>query len=220
MWHPFRPAEPGTKTRIEHYRPGTGDDKWVIPELVDQDMYRMSRLCKLVSGYSGDVIDCGAHIGVFTVLMAEGCDRKIHSFEPTKANFALLEKNVERFGERVSCYKRAVALDDGVLRMTELSHNIGNYSSSPTGDGEEVEAISLPAFIESLGSVALIKLDLEGAEAAIINETDPEILRRVGVLVLEEHDVPIDYPRLKSMGFQLAYRPMRSKRHGVFQRRG
>jgi len=204
---------------IEHYRTGTTDDKWVIPELVDQDMYRMRLLSGLLARYEGDCIDCGAHIGVFTALLAEHTDRTIHAFEPTTANSAYLEQNTAKYGDRVRRYKNAVALTPCTLRMTEQEGNEGNFSSSPDGVGEEVEAASLPDFIDGLGSVGLLKLDLEGAEAAILNSISEETLRRVGILVVEEHDQPIRHGRLRRMGFRIAFRPFRARRHMVYVRK-
>ncbi|MHC4939826.1 MAG: FkbM family methyltransferase [Planctomycetota bacterium] len=206
--------------RIEHFRPGTTDDRYVIPELIDKDMYRIRHLADLIEPYPGDLIDGGAQIGVFTCLLAENTDRTIHSFEPTSANFPYLEKNTERFGDRVQRHKQALALHAGTLRMTEQEGNEGNFFSSPDGEGEEVEAISLPDFIRGLGHVALLKLDLEGAEAAILNETEEEDLTRVGVLVIEEHDRPIDHRRLKRIGFSIDFRPGGRKRHAVYVYRG
>jgi FkbM family methyltransferase len=230
---------------IEHFRPGSTDDKYVIPELVTQDMFRMEHLSKLIADYPGDIVDCGAQIGVFTTLVAEHMDRTVHSIEPTTANYAYLEKNTEKYGARVKRYKVAVALEAMTLLMTEDADNKGNFMSSPdlgagdggagdrgagdggagdggdgvgAGDGEQVEAISLPKFIRDLGQVALLKLDLEGAEAAILNGMDEETLRLVGMLVIEEHDQPINHRRLKAMGFRVAFRPLDSKRHVVYVR--
>lgn len=178
----------------------------------------MKHLSELIADYPGDIVDCGAQIGVFTVLVAEHMDRTVHSIEPTTANFAYLVKNTEKYGSRVHRYRVAVALEAMTLRMTEDEGNRGNFVSSEEGDGEEVEAISLPEFIRKLGQVALLKLDLEGAEAPILNGMDEDTLRRVGILVIEEHDQPIDHRRLKSMGFRVAFRPLDSKRHVVYVR--
>lgn len=204
---------------IEHYRAGTTDDKWVIPELIDQDMYRMRQLTRMLAEYEGDCIDCGAHIGVFTTLLAEHTDRTIHAFEPTTANSEYLERNTAKYGDRVQRYKSAVALAPCKLRMTEQEGNAGNFLSSPDGDGEEVDAISLPDFIDGLGRVGLLKLDLEGAEAAILNGTPEETLRRVGIIVVEEHDQRIRHGRLRRMGFRIAFRPFDVRRHAVYVRR-
>ena len=81
-----------------------------------------------------------------------------------------------------------------------------------------MEAIALPEFIREREQIALLKLDLEGAEAAILNEMEEGDLLRVGVLVIEEHDRPIDHRRLKRMGFRLDFRPAGRKRHAVYAR--
>jgi len=201
---------------IEHFRPGTTDDRYVIPELIGKDMYRIKRLAKRIRKLDGPVIDGGAHIGVFTTLMAEHTQRTIHAFEPAPANFELLKKNTGRFSNRVVCHAKALAPEAGTVRLTEQEGNPGNYRSEAGGD---VEAISLPAFVRECCAVALLKLDLEGAEAAIVNRMDEADLRRIGVLVLEEHDEPIDHARLKRIGFKLDFRPLRNRRHAVYVRR-
>jgi FkbM family methyltransferase len=204
--------------RIEHFRPGTTDDRYVIPELIDRDIYRIRYLASLLAPFPGDLVDGGAQIGVFTSLLAEHTDRVIHAFEPASANFALLERNTGRFAERVVRYRQALALRAGTLRMTEQEGNPGNFFSSPDGEGEEVEAIALPDFLRQRGSVALLKLDLEGAEAEILNGMEEDDLRRIGVLVIEEHDRPIKHRRLKRIGFRLDFRPAGRKRHAVYVR--
>lgn len=205
--------------RIEHFRPGTTDDRYVIPELIDRDIYRIRHLAGLLEPFEGDLVDGGAQIGVFTTLLAEHTDRVIHAFEPAAANFELLERNTRRFAERVHRYPQALALRAGVLRMTEQEGNEGNFLSSPDGEGEPVEAISLPDFLRRCGAVALLKLDLEGAEAEILNGMEADDLRRVGVLVVEEHAHPIDHRRLKRIGFRLDFRPAGRMRHAVYVRR-
>ena len=70
---------------------------------------------KIVKKYvhEGDVvIDVGAHVGYYTLLMAQlvGKNGKVYSFEPDPVNFELLKKSVEINGfENVVLIQKAVS---------------------------------------------------------------------------------------------------------------
>jgi hypothetical protein len=81
----------------------------------------------------------------------------------------------------------------------------------------QVEVIDLNRFILSLKQpVFVLKLDMEGFEAQVIETLSPEGLEKVKILIVEEHHVPFNHKRLQHHGFYLDFNPLGSKRHFVY----
>src|SRR5260370_33118079 len=98
---------------VRYYRQGTDDTNFVIPELIQGNMYRGEMLAAALQDVEGPVLDCGAHIGVFSVLLASnGVKQPIHAFEPEPENYALLERNIQGYGS-IAPIQKAVGRADG-----------------------------------------------------------------------------------------------------------
>lgn len=129
----------------------------------------------------GDVfLDIGANVGWFAIKAADrvGPSGRVHAFEPRAATFALLERSIadNGFGDRVQAHR--IALGDagisGRLIGAEGSTNLGGFRLA-RGDAEHFHGmISEPVDVRPLdglnlvGPVRLIKLDVEGAEPAVL----------------------------------------------------
>ena len=201
---------------IPHFRPGTDDDRFVIPELVHQDMYRIRALAEALDGAGGTVLDCGAHIGVFAVtLAAAGVRQPIEAFEPEPANYALLVRNAAAY-PTITPRPVAVGVRDEERTLYDGGET-GRWSFTPPNPGPgrrgvPVRVIDLYRHIRDLGRVALLKLDLEGYEAELLNRMPDDVLARVGLLLTEEHHLPIDHARLAAAGFELWFHPRQDPR--------
>jgi FkbM family methyltransferase len=150
-------------------------------------------------------IDCGANIGAISPeLVTRGA--RVYAFEPNPDAFALLEA---RFAgdPRVTCLDRAVSDRHGSARLflhrkygaDPVLHSCG--SSLAEGKRNlsqdhfvEVETIDLADFIKGLGRrVRVLKLDVEGAEAWILNHLiDTGTIDQIDHVFCEthEHKVP------------------------------
>lgn len=64
----------------------------------------------------GAIIDIGANLGLFSLLLAKQIDnRPIHAIEPNPSTFDSLRANVEANGRKnIACYKCAIADYDGL----------------------------------------------------------------------------------------------------------
>ncbi len=121
----------------------------------------------------GDVVlDGGANIGLFTVLAATcvGPEGRVVACEPAPATMALLRENVERNGlAHVALREAALADAPGRLTLRVFDPGSGYSSFAPAdaaGAGEvEVDVTTLDDLAgDLLDRVALVKLDVEGAE--------------------------------------------------------
>ena len=124
----------------------------------------------------GDVVlDVGANIGYFTVLLAQkvGPQGKVFAFEPSPDNFALLRKNVETNGfSNVVLINKAVSDRQQTLRLYLSKENMGDHRIYDSGDAREsvvVDCVSLDACLASTpAKIRLLKMDVQGAEFQVL----------------------------------------------------
>ena len=146
------------------------------------------------------VIDIGAHIGLFSLLVSQFCKTgKILSFEPVRENFDLLVSNLELNKiDNVLPFNMAVSKNSDNLNLflneDESAHSIFPKSSKsvfslPTGKTTAVESTTLQKIFDEnkISSCKLLKLDCEGAEYEIIDSLSPEYLNRIQNIVMEYH---------------------------------
>lgn len=122
--------------------------------------------------------DIGAHIGYYALLGARlvGCRGRVVAFEPEPENASVLRRNVALNGyDHLVVMEKAVADRKGktsLFRSTlEGSHSLYDLPSSlAAGEVIDVETVTLDEVISSLGlqGVDLVKIDAEGAEAAVL----------------------------------------------------
>lgn len=135
---------------------------------------------------NGDlVMDIGANIGYFTLIMAKGIreNGKVFSFEPEPKNFELLKKNVEINNySNVILEKKAIGNKTGIakLYLADKKDNIF-YSGlhrifrsdlvSQISNPISINIIKLDDYLQDLKSIKkirLIKIDVEGAEFDVL----------------------------------------------------
>ena len=149
----------------------------------------------------GDVvIDCGANIGKVTRLLHE-TGATVHAFEPDGVAFGELKRRFNGV-PGVTLYRAGVGAEAGTLRLYSLQGREagavkGSVSSSLLADKpnvdtdafEEVNVVDLADFIEVLDApVALLKIDIEGMELAVLDRLlDRGLHERIGLILVETH---------------------------------
>lgn len=130
----------------------------------------------------GDIaIDCGANLGVITKILARN-GAEVHAFEPNPDAYRMLVERT-RGMPAVRCHQQAVLDHPDTMKLflhVNYGLNPARFSSSSSlfaekrnvddRGGVEVEVIDLVAFILNLGRrIKLLKIDIEGAEYALLN---------------------------------------------------
>ncbi len=139
------------------------------------------------------VVDLGAHIGVFSIWAAQqACDGRVLAFEASATNYALLQENKALNGadnlhiENLAIYDR-----DGEFTFFQPGKNgaLGSFLQDEKAHQESVQATTLEAILSAhgLAQVDFLKMDVEGAEYAILLNASEESLARVRYIVLEYH---------------------------------
>ena len=122
------------------------------------------------------VIDCGAHVGVFTAKAFSLGAAKVIAVEPQPRNLECLRRNfpAELEDGRLVLVPKAVWSSEGTMKMNSNAFNPAASSLVKPGDGGEIEVplTTIDLLVAELGlsHVDFIKLDIEGAE--------PEALKR------------------------------------------
>jgi FkbM family methyltransferase len=123
------------------------------------------------------VMDIGAHLGLFTVTMAQlvGPSGRVLSFEPTTSIQPILEQVVRINGvaRTVELRREAVSDSAGVAHFYETGHFGSNACSlvrtARSRRVVEVPTISIDELVRSREmTVHCLKIDVEGAEVAVL----------------------------------------------------
>jgi FkbM family methyltransferase len=131
------------------------------------------------------IVDLGANVGAFSFLMHTlcgrfGCNRRIVALEPNAENVAFLRQ--QPFADVLEIHQAAVGPCDGIGRLVagrnSVTHHVDLASSTA---GETVPVVSLQSLLDR---PALVKMDIEGGELAILESGLPDSLSH---LVLEWH---------------------------------
>lgn len=135
------------------------------------------------------VIDCGAHIGLFTMLARRRFPSvAITAFEPNPENVAWLRENLRRNRvEGVAAIAAAVSANTGraafgYTRNQSESGRLGEPDPEISDRGIDVEVVDLPAFVRRLAPESLVlKMDIEGEEERLIPALLPALPSRCAI---------------------------------------
>ncbi len=146
-------------------------------------------------------IDCGANVGLFTTMLAR-TGARVYAFEPNPAAYAALVANTKEF-PNVTPIHAAVTAVSGPVRLylhrwaeedplfwSTGSSIVGAKRNISAQNATVVDGISLADFIREIGGrVAILKLDVEGAEVEILNRLlDEGLHEAIGEAFVEVHD--------------------------------
>jgi FkbM family methyltransferase len=183
----FRPVE--ARLRLRYGR--LGELPWVVGPKSDFDVLSevfVERVYAfgLPAAAPRVILDLGAHIGASVLFFHERFpDARIVALEPDPGTFERLRRNVGGL-PGVELRHAAVAPQDGPVPFFPSRQG---WVSSLTGDGDSVtvEGCTLAGLLRELGSVDLLKIDVEGAEREVLAGA---ALGEVGTIIGEYHGTP------------------------------
>jgi FkbM family methyltransferase len=127
----------------------------------------------------GLILDVGANLGIFTILLAKRLpEKQIHAFEPNPTTFKAMRTNfVRNRCPHAHAHQVAIAAHDGQVSlfadpihratthiMTEQASSDGTVGN--TSAMVRVPCLTLDSFLQTHGvkKIALLKVDVEGCE--------------------------------------------------------
>lgn len=157
---------------------------------------------------AGDtVIDIGAHMGIFSFIMARqvGEKGKVYSFEPAALTFNVLRKTIafNKLTDIVEARQQAVSSFQGNLEFyiynnSEISNGNSISSHNTTGTSQKtiVSCTTLDELFvkEKLKDLTLVKIDAEGAELDILKGGKKLFTTFRPFITLEVHPKSFDNP--------------------------
>jgi FkbM family methyltransferase len=172
------------------YRPES-HERFIFHEVWERDDYSLQAL----ELPAGAIIDIGAHIGAFVVrARALFPTHPIVAVEPVPDNFRLLVENIRLNRCRdVLVLRRAIMDRPGATEVYLDPANTAGHSSVVAVSPALVRApaLTLEMLLRRCGvsSVALLKIDCEGAEYPVILGSARHLWDAVANLVVEYHPV-------------------------------
>src|SRR5262249_33554319 len=142
------------------------------------------------------IIDAGGYIGTAAIVLAEAYpEATVVSLEPSKANFALLKRNVARYKNVISLNK-ALAPEPGVTTLKNRGTGqwgftiVSRPDDNPVSEAmEEVECVTIGMLMAEFGAsgIGVLKLDIEGGERALFS-ADTGWIANTEAICIELHD--------------------------------
>lgn len=149
------------------------------------------------------VIDCGAHVGVFTRFALDAGARQVIAIEPDPVNLECLRRNVAG-DSRVTLIPKAVWSEETEsLELLIASDNSGGNRvvRSHQGHTVRIAATTLDSIVRDLRltRVDFVKLDIEGAERHALRGASRMLQNHHPRLLLDSYHVPDDASVLPSI---------------------
>jgi len=155
--------------------------------------YALARVSEIQGAVKeGDVvIDIGANVGYFTVLLANlvGPKGKVYAFEPDPRNFNLLQRSIESNGySHVIAEQKAVSNEAGEFLLYQTQSWAANALTRAEHVGTvKVQVITLDEFLSGEDHIDFVKMDMDGSEPLAIEGMAQLIQRSSNLRVLAEY---------------------------------
>jgi FkbM family methyltransferase len=143
----------------------------------------------------GVIIDAGANVGYSSCWLADRYPtHSIIAIEPEPANYAIAAANVERFGDRVQMRHAALWHQPASIAICGRPYRDGlswatQVEPATAGAPGTCDAVTVDQLLAESASqrVALLKVDIEGAEAVVFSDASRWV-DRVDAIAIELHD--------------------------------
>ncbi|HEY1662539.1 MAG TPA: FkbM family methyltransferase [Verrucomicrobiae bacterium] len=135
------------------------------------------------------ILDCGAHIGIFSLLA--GCKfpkARLIAYEPNPQNVEFIRRQIAGNDLEITLIESAVSIEENVLDF-ELgnSHSGRLFHGVPGNSACKVPVINFPEAVRALQPASLLlKMDVEGEETRIFPKLMP-FLPKQSAIFFETH---------------------------------
>lgn len=177
-WHAYR------RSGLEFYTPALPED-----DIFDSYTHWYTPA-------AGDVVwDAGAHAGVTSYFLAQlvGPTGKVYAFEPDAFNYDCLIKNIERHKlSNVVPVQKALAGSTGTAQFQmigTMAAGLKDYLGYPDSQEkyQSVPTLSLEDACNDYGVPRYIKMDIEGAEVAVLGNSVDFLRKHAIEFAIESH---------------------------------
>ena len=181
------------RSRLTHHpllcRPHTSDILVFDQIFVEREYSRLDSIRN-----PGLIVDCGANVGYSSAyFLSQFPDARLIAVEPDAQNFSILEQNLKPFGARATAYQTAIWSHPTRLSMASADFRDGAEWSRQVRecnpDEPGFDAIDIATLLARSGQprIALLKMDIEGAEAVVFGRNVESWLGYVDNIAIELH---------------------------------
>ena len=143
------------------------------------------------------VVDIGANIGYYTLILSKlvGDSGKVFAFEPDPENFSLLEKNVKANNlKNAILINKAVSDKTGKTSLFLSENNNADHRIYKSHDSNYkkkrksivVDVVKFDDYFKNKPKISFVKIDVEGAEGAVIGGMGSTIKNNLSLKILLE----------------------------------
>jgi FkbM family methyltransferase len=138
------------------------------------------------------VIDCGANVGYASAyLLSRHPTCHVIAVEPDEGNFALLQKNLQPYGSRVTLLKTGIWSSPAGLVFSEGKHSdwAVQVREAQPGEVPALQAVDINTILRQSGHqrIDVLKIDIEGSELDVFARHTQPWLSATNNLVIELH---------------------------------
>jgi FkbM family methyltransferase len=182
-------------------------------ELLIEKTYDLS----LVPFQPDVVVDCGSHIGLFSLIAGLHYPRaRLIAYEPDPSNFRLAERQLARFATRLRLVEAAVSTVDGEAWFSRSDSNSGHFSRSDIDGQLLVRTIDLAADVPQWRAERLLlKMDIEGAERQVLPQLVSHFPKQCA-LFLESHGGKEGWNDLSGLLSKAGFQVSTKRERGLF----
>lgn len=136
------------------------------------------------------IIDAGGNIGLSAIALAEAFPgATILVVEPDEQNFAVLQRNIAPYGQRIAAVLGAVWPDDQDLAIVNRDAGASAFRVDASGPTGTVKAYTIDTLMRmaNCNEILLAKIDIEGGQKALF-AANTEWISHTDVIMLELDD--------------------------------
>lgn len=172
-------------------RPNTSDIKVFSQIFIDREYSCLDEIVNV-----DYIVDCGANVGYSSAyFLGRFPQAKVICIEPDPDNFAILEKNMAPYKDRVKLICSGLWSHPTGLKFSEETYRDGaawsvQVRECRSDEIPEMQAIDIGSLLKELGcqKISILKMDIEGAEAIVFSSNYESWLPCVDNMVIELHD--------------------------------
>ena len=163
------------------------------------------------------VADCGAHIGLFTLIAGSRySSAELVAFEPDVCNFRKAQQQLARFACRLRLIEAAVSTENGETWFCREESNSGHLTRAPHDGKQRVRLVNLLDEARCwAGRRLLLKMDIEGEEREVL----PHIighLPRESAIFIEVHGGLEIWDKLSNIASRAGFKICITRERGDF----
>jgi FkbM family methyltransferase len=143
-----------------------------------------------------NILDIGAHVGLYSVYMQKLSGGKVYGFEPTPSTVSVLKKTIalNKAESNIEVIQAAVSDTTGKASFkidrqpASVSNSLVEYNRTEKLETCEVDVLSIDDFVAQRKiKIDFIKIDAEGAELSVLKGAQNTLLHQRPVMILALH---------------------------------